>query len=91
MTSKFLSALFLLFVFSLSAKDNQNLTVVTFQFKKKADRDLAARFSHLDVITKKTGKAVVNAHDLKVIKEKIPHLIISTQALEPKFSKVAPQ
>ena len=79
-----------LFIFSSFAKANDSLTIVTFQFKKKSDRDLAARFSHLDVISKNTGKAVVNSFDLKVIKEKIPHLILETKPLDETILKRGP-
>ena len=74
-----------LFISSTYASANDELTIVTFKFKKKEDRDLAARFSHLDIISKNTGKAVVNSYDLKMIKERIPHLIIESKPLKQLF------
>ncbi|MEC8624718.1 MAG: M14 family zinc carboxypeptidase, partial [Bdellovibrionota bacterium] len=71
-----------LFILSTYASANDQLTSVTFQFKKKEDRDLAARFSHLDILSQNTGKAIVNSYDLKMMKEKIPHLILEAKPLK---------
>ena len=70
-----------LFILSTYASANDQLTIVTFQFKKKEDRDLAARFSHLDILSQNTGKAIVNSYDLKMMKEKNPHLILETKRI----------
>ena len=91
MTFKFLRVIAVyVFIFSTYANANDTLTIVTFKFNKKADRDLAASFSHLDVIKNNMGKAVVNSYDLKVIKEKIPHLILETKTLQKALFKGGP-
>ncbi len=79
-----------LFILSTYVSANDQLTIVTFQFKKKEDRDLAARFSHLDILSQNTGKAIVNSYDLKMMKEKIPHLILEAKPLKTTAFKGGP-